>query len=91
VQEALHNAVKHAPEAAIRVRLGPAADDATTLAVEVADDGPGFDPAAVGTGLGLVSMRERSERLGGQLSIVSAPGSGTVVRAVVPRVLGARG
>jgi signal transduction histidine kinase len=91
VQEALHNAVKHAPEAAIRVRLGPASDNATTLLVEVADDGPGFDPAASATGLGLVSMRERSERLGGQLSIESAPGSGTVVRAVLPRVLGARG
>jgi signal transduction histidine kinase len=83
--------VKHVPEAAIRVRLGPAADNPTTLLVEVADDGPGFDPAGPATGLGLVSMRERAEHLGGQLSIESAPGSGTVVRAVIPRVLGACG
>ena len=73
------------------MQLGPAADNATTLLVEVTDDGPGFDLAVPAAGLGLVSMRERSERLGGQLSIESTPGSGTGRRAVLPpRARGAR-
>jgi signal transduction histidine kinase len=88
VQEALHNCVKHAEAESVRVTVGPAPDTPGTLLLEVADDGRGFDPAAARSGLGLISMAERAERLGGALSISSQVGAGTVVRAVVPRVLG---
>ena len=87
VQEALHNCVKHAAAGHVRVHVGPAADNPTTLLVEIADDGRGFDPTATGPGLGLVSMRERAERLGGQLSVTTQRGGGTSVRLVVPRGL----
>ena len=87
VQEALHNCVKHAAAGHVRVHVGPADDNPTTLLVEIADDGRGFDPAEAVPGLGLVSMRERAERLGGQLSVTTRPGGGTAVRLVVPRVL----
>lgn len=87
-QEALHNCVKHARATRVDVRIGPAADNPRTLVVEVADDGVGFDPAATTPGLGLVSMRERADRLGGQLVVAPRPGGGTVVRLVAPRVLG---
>jgi nitrate/nitrite-specific signal transduction histidine kinase len=51
----------------------------------VQDDGHGFDPATVADGhLGLAGMRARAERLGGRFAVVSAPGEGTVVEAVVP-------
>jgi signal transduction histidine kinase len=76
VQEALHNAVRHAGAGAITVRL-----DAGT--VEVADDGSGFEPAdplVRSRRLGLTSMEERAERLGGRLEIDSTPGTGTTVR-----------
>ena len=53
------------------------------MLIEVADDGRGFDPVAATTGLGLVSMRERAERLGGELTITPSTEAGTVVRAVV--------
>jgi signal transduction histidine kinase len=90
-QEALHNCVKHARAAHVDVRIGPAEDNPRTLVVEVTDDGTGFDPEATAPGLGLVSMRERAERLGGQLVVTPRPGGGTVVRLVAPRVLGGPG
>ena len=90
-QEALHNCVKHARATHVRVRIGPADDNPRTLLVEVTDDGVGFDPEAGGPGLGLVSMRERAERLGGQLVVAPRRGAGTVVRLVAPRVLGSAG
>lgn len=55
----------------------------------VRDDGRGFDPAAVGKrrggeGLGLLGMRRQASWLGGQATVRSRPGSGTVVRISVP-------
>ena len=79
-QEALQNAVKHAHAHHVTVRLG--ADDGGVL-LQVEDDGVGFDPAAPGARsrqLGLTSMEERAERLGGTLEIRSAHGAGTTVR-----------
>lgn len=56
------------------------------IVLEIADDGTGFDPQGSFPGhLGLRSMRERLTRFGGTLSIESAPGQGTRLRANVPR------
>jgi two-component system sensor histidine kinase DegS len=56
--------------------------------VEIADDGCGFDPAAAqssdGHHYGLIGMRERIAKLGGELRITSALGQGTQVRLSVP-------
>jgi signal transduction histidine kinase len=89
VQEALSNASRHAAGAGVTVTV--TGEDAS-LRVEVADAGPGFDPAAAEgseTHLGLVGMRERAESLGGQFHIESAPGRGT--RAIAALPLGAGG
>ena len=77
-QEALNNALKHARATAVTVTVRA---DGARAELTVADDGRGFDPAAVHDrgGLGLVGMRERAERLGGALTIASAPDSGTRV------------
>ncbi|MEA2596546.1 MAG: hypothetical protein QOF01_3015 [Thermomicrobiales bacterium] len=80
-QEALRNAARHARAQHLRVRLAatPAA-----VVLEVQDDGIGFDGRGTYPGhLGLHSMRERMERLGGRLEVESAPGRGTRVRAEV--------
>ena len=53
------------------------------LAVEIADDGSGFDPAATTSGFGLAGMRERVQLSGGQLSVTPSP-EGTTVRAELP-------
>jgi signal transduction histidine kinase len=84
-QEALQNALRHAGAAHVGVRLG--ARDGM-LALEVTDDGTGFEPADPelrSRRLGLTSMEERAQRLGGRLEIRSAPGAGTVVRLEVGR------
>jgi signal transduction histidine kinase len=83
-QEALQNALRHAGDARIEVRLE---DGGGRLALSVADDGRGFDrdaPGVRGRRLGLTSMEERAAELGGRLAIVSSPGAGTTVRLDVP-------
>jgi signal transduction histidine kinase len=82
VQEALANVVRHAGARTCVVRV--ALDELSgRLSVDVQDDGCGLRPAR-GTGVGLSSMRERAEELGGSFAIASAPGGGTRVRAVLP-------
>jgi signal transduction histidine kinase len=80
VQEALHNALRHARAEHVTVRM---ASENGHLLLEVSDDGVGFDPDAAelrSKHLGLTSMEERAEQLGGRLEIRSARGSGTTVR-----------
>ena len=83
-QEALQNAVKHSRASHVAVVLSSADD---RLLLEIADDGVGFDPAAAGIRsrrLGLTSMEERAERIGGTLDVRSAEGIGTTVRLEAP-------
>jgi signal transduction histidine kinase len=82
-QEALQNALRHAGAGRISVRLAPLDGG---LALEVEDDGVGFvpdDPQLRSRRLGLTSMEERAERLGGRLEIKSSPTAGTTVRLEV--------
>ncbi|MEZ4506790.1 MAG: hypothetical protein R2848_13315 [Thermomicrobiales bacterium] len=52
--------------------------------LDVEDDGVGIDTGALATGFGMRGMRERAERLGGTLTVVSDPGNGTRVRVETP-------
>jgi signal transduction histidine kinase len=80
--EALANAQRHAAAETVDVRLR-AADG--RLVVEVRDDGRGVGgEPATGSGVGLHSMRERAEELGGTLTVATRPGGGTRVRADLP-------
>jgi signal transduction histidine kinase len=81
-QEAVQNAVKHARAGHVSVRLF---GEDTDVVLEVVDDGQGFrlDREYPGR-LGIRSMRERAEGVGGRLDIVSGPGTGTIVRARLP-------
>jgi signal transduction histidine kinase len=79
LHESLTNAIRHGSARHISVRM---AGGSRHPALTIADDGSGFDVAAAlraGKGLGLTSMRERAEMLGGHLSVISGPGRGTVV------------
>jgi signal transduction histidine kinase len=56
-----------------------------TLQLVVSDSGRGFSPGATGAqALGLVSMRERVDLVGGRLEVQSAPGAGARVSACIP-------
>ena len=80
-QEALGNALRHAGAERIQVRLE---NGSGRLVLSVADDGRGFDPAAMrGQRLGLTSMEERAGELGGELHVTSTAG-GTTVRLEIP-------
>lgn len=79
VQEALNNALKHSGARVARVTFDASrVGDAEYLDIRVADNGRGMSTDGVG-GRGLLNMRNRALRIGAQLNIVSAPGSGTVV------------
>lgn len=81
-REAIVNAARHSGAGRVDVTLEV---DPARIAVAVRDRGRGFDPASTTQGHGLGSLRERLDRLGGNLEIVSAPGDGTEVELSVPR------
>ena len=56
------------------------------VALDVRDDGAGFDTALPDRGFGLVAMRQRIEDLSGTLQVESEPGGGTAISACVPTV-----
>ena len=79
VSEALTNVAKHA--AATRAHVSVQREGAI-LRCEISDDGRGGADTSGGTGI--LGLRDRAEAAGGTLSLVSPPGRGTVVTAVVP-------
>lgn len=82
VQEALVNVQRHAQATQVRVEIFRSGGQ---YCIGIIDDGKGFDPHAVGEGhFGLNTMRERAARLGGELSVRSAPGQGTTVTLCLP-------
>ena len=80
VQEALANVVRHAQATQCTIRL-QLIDGALHLSVE--DNGSGL-PEVVHRGVGLASMRERAEELGGTFGIAGRPGGGTNVKVSLP-------
>ena len=79
-QEALANVGRHAHASRVGLTLSYM-EDVVTL--DVRDDGVGFTPNG-SAGFGLVAMRERVQRLEGQLAVESEPGAGTAISASVP-------
>ncbi|WP_020499045.1 sensor histidine kinase [Sciscionella marina] len=84
-QEALANVGKHAEASRVGVTLSYFADE---VAVDVRDDGKGFNLNERGadSSVGLLSMRQRAEQVGGTLQVESDPGAGTGISARVPVV-----
>lgn len=82
VQESLTNIGKYAQASQVLVTVHK---HPTHVAVQIRDNGSGFDPAGISrTAHGLVGMRQRVEAAGGRLTVSSRPGEGTVVSAVLP-------
>jgi PAS domain S-box-containing protein len=83
VQESLHNVAKHSRATSVQVDLIGTPEE---LSLVLHDDGAGFDVRQLKSapGLGLISMRERVNLIGGEFVVNSTPGSGTSIRARVP-------
>jgi len=79
-QESLTNAVKHANARNFKATLSVSAD---RIQLQLVDDGRGFDPTAEHEGFGLVGMKERVERFGGEFTIRSQPNIGTEILVVL--------
>lgn len=81
VTEAISNALRHSQAEEVVIR---ASRDGEVFTLSVKDDGVGFDLDEVQRGMGLINMRERVQRLGGQLEIESVVGDGTTVAIRLP-------
>jgi signal transduction histidine kinase/tetratricopeptide (TPR) repeat protein len=90
VQEALNNILKHSNATSATVRISPTAD---TIRATIIDNGKGFDAKGLlesssSPGLGLRTMTERVQMLGGKLHINSSPGGGTAIEVTIPAGVG---
>lgn len=83
VQEGLRNIYRHAAAENVSIRLHRSEDG---VALEIRDDGRGFDRGAKGwrPGLGLASMEERARLLGGRFAVESSAGQGTCIEVTLP-------
>jgi signal transduction histidine kinase len=81
--EGLQNAAKHAQNATVELRLWT---ESGGLLFSVADDGPGFDPAAARGGHGFANMADRLGAIGGTVRLDSRPGHGATITGSVPLV-----
>jgi NarL family two-component system sensor histidine kinase LiaS len=79
-QEALANAARHSRANLVELTLTA---NAGTVCLQIRDDGQGFNPMAATQGLGLHSMRERAQALGGSFHIESGP-KGTLLEVILP-------
>jgi signal transduction histidine kinase len=84
-QEAVANAMKHSGAKKIRITL---ASENRKICLRIVDDGRGFDAKDIVSSpsghFGLIGMRERAERLGGEMRLASHPGEGTEVEVTAP-------
>jgi two-component system, sensor histidine kinase LadS len=84
VQESLNNVIKHSDAAEAVIKIKKAENQ---VVISIKDDGRGFDTNNVksnGGGLGLSGLRERTNMLGGAISINSSIGNGTEIKVILP-------
>ncbi|MCC6500514.1 MAG: sensor histidine kinase [Anaerolineales bacterium] len=80
-QEAMHNIHKHAQAKHVNITFSFMED---IFAMDIADDGLGFDPSKISAGFGLKTMRDRIEELNGTLTVESERGRGTAIAVSLP-------
>jgi len=81
IQEAFANIARHARARTIWLVVRTVGQE---LCITVHDDGQGFDPARVRSGMGLANLRERTRALHGRVEVNSRPGQGTTVLITIP-------
>jgi two-component system sensor histidine kinase UhpB len=81
LQEALQNILRHSHANNVHVKLGA---EKTRILLTITDDGIGFDAMQKATGMGILSMRQRVESLGGAIDIASGGNTGTRINVQLP-------
>jgi signal transduction histidine kinase/ligand-binding sensor domain-containing protein len=82
VQESVNNIIKHSNASNARVKIER---KGAAVSISIEDNGSGFDPGDTRLGLGLVGLRERSQLLGGELTIHSRSGEGTKIELLIDK------
>ena len=80
IQESIHNSVKHSNATEIKIRFDK---EAGHFIIQVSDNGKGFDETNLGLGNGINNMHKRIAEIGGELSLNSQPGSGTILKITI--------
>ena len=81
IQEAINNILKHAGATKVSITIG---DKDNVLKLTVKDNGKGFIPSEIKKGLGITNIHTRSENLGGNAELISAPGKGCMWQICIP-------
>jgi two-component system, NarL family, sensor kinase len=84
VQEIIHNTIKHAKASTLTINISK---KNKTILLQTCDNGIGFnytEKSLMAKGLGLLNLQSRAELLGGQLIVVTQPGSGTMFEIEIP-------
>jgi signal transduction histidine kinase len=81
IQETLNNAIKHSSAENIEVIV---VKEEQSIRAIIKDNGKGFNPDIKKEGYGLRSLNERIKILGGQFTIDSSPGTGTIIKIIIP-------
>jgi signal transduction histidine kinase len=81
-KESVNNMIKHSGLTESEIEF---VVDEREFTLTISDNGKGFDPANESDGHGLMSMRERTHAIGGQLKVDSKPAKGTTITLTVPR------
>jgi hypothetical protein len=88
----LMNVYKHSHAQQVEIQIAEMREDASyTIRLSIADNGQGFEVSQIPTGFGLRGIRERSESVGGRLSIMSKPHQGCRIRMTIPMMQEAGG
>lgn len=84
IQEAMANIVKHAEASFVSLSIR---EEERQIGFSVSDNGKGFRPEEAGRqgSYGLMTMKERAEKLGGHVDIIAHPGAGTTIRVHIPK------
>ncbi len=82
-QESLTNAIKHAQAQKVQIKLRFAAD---AVQLQIVDDGQGLDLQQQASGFGIICMRERTQQMGGEFTLSSQIGQGTIVNVIIPTI-----
>ncbi len=81
-KEVLHNIIRHAEATEVKITL---AQQNGERLLTIQDNGRGFDPASASSdGMGLVNLRRRAAKIGGKITLTSAPASGTTLTITLP-------